>query len=161
MKWDDINELFVCQGYLDSNNIKESFEDYLNDRRKLYPELGFYKEFGSWRNGDIIKGEESNESLSLRPNQCYYNCQTQISPTLSYVEGYAVSKKGKQAVPHAWLEYDDGRVVESTPTIPVDETLYYGVKFENIDVTKAMIDLEQADPIVEYMIIQGKFDKYE
>jgi len=151
-QWDEMQELFLLSEYLDASNLEASFEEYLSDRRRTHDEIAYYDDHGSWRSTDAIPGHEVDEPLEVQPNQCYYNCQTRIGPDLNYVEGYAVNTDGRQAVPHAWLERDDGTIIEPTPTIAPAVTRYYGVRFNNVDVTEAMIRREQADPIVEAVL---------
>lgn len=158
--WDDIAEVFIAASdYLDPENPRASFEQYLQDRADDHPEIGYYLTHGSWRESSQHAtkhhGDLTEATADLRPNSCYYNAQTTLTPNRKYVEGYVITD-GRIPAPHAWIEVDQN-VVEITPPWRdkrVDDLEYYGVAFDNAIVRESMVSREVADPIVE-MVLEG------
>ena len=71
----------------------------------------------------------------MEPQQCFRNCWGLMleDPSLHYCEGFAATSLGL-LVEHAWLEADDGTIIDPTWTNFADEkrnvATYLGVRFD-------------------------------
>jgi len=167
--WDSKAELFVAYSeYLDPENPRESFEEYLTDRAEHFPEVEYYLEHGSWRDDGHLTGDARKEIIETvfnqQPNNCYYNSQSSMVSDRMYVEGYVITDSHVPA-PHAWFEVEEGgvsKIVEITPPWvekSPENVDYFGVKFHNKVVRQAMMERGTADPIVETVIEQDEAEK--
>ncbi|WP_302083930.1 hypothetical protein [Salinibaculum rarum] len=156
--WHDEAEFIgtVAQ-FLNLDNLRPSFEAYLEARCDVYPVIEYYTKHGDWRasDPDAIPDDTYRELRdrmpNAAPNNCYYNAQTGLLPEVTYCEGYAVNTEFPAVVPHAWVEHG-GSVMDITPTVNAETAEYFGVAFDNSTVREAMAAREQADPIVEYVL---------
>lgn len=151
-EWHDEEEISRLSR-IDATRLRESFEEYLEERREMFPEIEYYAEHGTWRNTEPLTDGEAEQvdriAHNQAPRQCYYNAQTAIVPDVTYVEGYTAGRHS--TVPHAWLEIN-GKVAEITPSINRQRQEYFGTEFEQDVVLEAMLDRETAEPMVEWVI---------
>jgi hypothetical protein len=151
--WDATDELIAVSNQLKhADSLQETFEKYLVTREQAFPEVAYYAKHGEWRTEQTVAAADLDDPFSAKPHECYYNAQTSFGPDTQYVEGYAIHYTKQAAIPHAWLERDEV-ILELTPSLDHTVSTYYGVAFDHVDVTHALIEREHASPIVEAAVV--------
>lgn len=81
---------------------------------------------------DEAESERIGRRIGAVPKQCWFNARKTIlrlddCATASYVEGYAVSKRGSPPLEHGWV-VRDGTIID--PTLPASVGAYFpGLEF--------------------------------
>jgi hypothetical protein len=117
-----------------------------DDRRADFAYSNYYelvRSCGTLRQQPILVPDDPYYD-ALEVGQCYYNAfVASADQGLQYVEGFAQTKTSPFLLSHAWLEDEDGTIIDPTWAhlgLPVESPIiYFGVKFS------ADFILERAD----------------
>lgn len=152
LQWDGIATIFGSRIDLE-DDVEPQFRDWLDRMAEHHGEIAFYQRYGSVRDASPLTDQEAERLAATvfetEPGECFYNAQLAATGgEHQYVEGYAVHQNG-HCIPHAWIE-TNGKVAEITFPAGTDEAeLYYGVEYPAEEVRRAIIEREQAAPLVE------------
>lgn len=163
VNWDDpINMIRYSETLSDptSPDKQSALTNLLADDQDTHPEIEYYYTQGSWRDSTKPTPDKLEETLDkyhvnqCKPQQCYYNAQTNLTPDATYVEGFLLESTNPATatvVPHAWLEINS-KVIELTPNLNQSETHYFGCEFKNETVHQILAEREYCSPVIEGIV---------
>ena len=120
------------------NNIKHEIEDQI----ARWDRLGSPCLLDRFilRNGrEGIAQARPRGMRKMADKQCFRNAAVSVRMGFHYVEGYAMAPYALgMLVHHAWLEEDDGRVIDLTWKRPED-CQYFGVRFDQEELSEELL----------------------